>query len=244
MPEPTPQRADGRAAQQLRPLQFHCGYLQHNAASVLIECGNTRVLCAASLEEKRPPHRPPGLGWLTAEYGMLPAATHTRGTREAASGKQSSRTQEIQRLIGRALRASLDFAALGERTIRMDCDVLQADGGTRCASITGGAVALALLTRRLQREGICKTNPLVRSLAAVSVGLVGGVALLDMDYAEDAHCQADLNAVMDTQGDCIELQMTAEQGAVPRAALAAMLALAEAGVQQLLQMQQVALAAA
>jgi len=163
------------------------------------------------------------------------------GGREAASGKQSARTQEIQRLIGRSLRACLDFTALGERTIRIDCDVLQADGGTRCASITGGALALALVARRLQREGVCKTNPMVRKIAAVSVGLVRGAVLLDMDYAEDSHCQADLNAVMDAAGDCIELQVTAEQGAVPRATLTAMVTLAEAGVRQLLQAQRAAL---
>src|SRR3954469_8434049 len=188
------QRPAGRAADQLRPVRITRGFTIHAEGSVLIEFGNTRVLCTASVEEKVPPHkRGSGEGWVTAEYGMLPRATHTRGDREAARGKQSGRTQEIQRLIGRSLRAVVDRSAMGECIVTLDCDVLNADGGTRCASITGAWVALSLAFRKLQANNVLKASPLTGQVAAVSCGLVGGEAVLDLDYAEDSGAEADAN---------------------------------------------------
>ena len=191
------QRSAARAANQLRPVRITRGYTIHAEGSVLIEFGNTKVLCTASVEERVPPHkRGSGEGWVTAEYGMLPRATHTRSDREAAKGKQSGRTQEIQRLIGRSLRAVFDLAALGERTITLDCDVLQADGGTRTSSITGSYVALADAVSRLVRRGDLARNPLHGEVAAVSVGIVNGVPVLDLDYEEDSSAEADSNFVL------------------------------------------------
>src|SRR6188768_1248460 len=211
-------RSGGRRADELRALSITRHFTSHAEGSVLIEAGRTRVLCTASVEEGVPAFmKGKGQGWLTAEYGMLPRATNTRGRREAADGKQSGRTQEIQRLIGRSLRAVVDLAALGERTIRIDCDVLQADGGTRCASITGGYVALAdaIAWCRARRE--LAGEPLRDCVAAVSVGVVRGVPLLDLDYAEDSGCDTDMNVVMTGAGGFVEVQSTAERVAFSRA---------------------------
>ena len=234
-------RSLGRGADQLRPVRITRGYTIHAEGSVLIEFGATKVLCTASVEEKVPGHKKgSGEGWVTAEYGMLPRATHTRGAREAARGKQSGRTQEIQRLIGRSLRAALDLTALGERTVTLDCDVLQADGGTRTASVTGAYVALvdacALL---VQRRGI--KNPLHGQVAAVSVGMVGGQPVLDLDYHEDSTAETDMNVVMNNGGGFIEVQGTAEGHALRRDELDQLLALATAGTARLFELQREAL---
>jgi ribonuclease PH len=235
-------RADGRAPDQLRPLRLTRGYTRHAAGSVLIECGDTRVLCTASVEDKVPPHkRGSGEGWVTAEYGMLPGATHTRGEREAARGKQSGRTQEIQRLIGRSLRAVFDLAALGERTIHLDCDVLQADGGTRTAAITGAWVAAQDAVGKLLAAGTLKASPLTGQVAAVSVGLLQGTPLLDLAYVEDSACDTDMNVVMTGDGRFIEVQGTAEGHPFSRAELDALLTLAQQGVATLLAGQRAAL---
>src|SRR4051794_16857998 len=203
------QRTSGRPADHLRPVRITRGFTIHAEGSVLIEFGQTRALCTASVEEKVPPHkRGSGEGWVTAEYGMLPRATHTRGDREAARGKQSGRTQEIQRLIGRSLRCVFDLRALGERTIALDCDVLQADGGTRTAAITGAFVAAHDAVSWLQREGRLTASPIRDFVAAVSVGVVGGELLLDLDYAEDSGCDTDMNVVMTASGGFVELQGT------------------------------------
>jgi ribonuclease PH len=234
-------RHDGRATGALRPIRFTREFTRYAEGSVLVEFGHTRVLCTASIEEGVPGFlRGKGQGWVTAEYGMLPRATHTRGAREAAKGKQSGRTQEIQRLIGRSLRAALDLAALGERTVTLDCDVLQADGGTRTASITGGWVALADACARLVREkGIA--DPLHGQIAAVSVGIVAGRPVLDLDYVEDSSAETDMNVVMNSGGGFIEVQGTAEGHAMRRDELDALLSLATQGTAELFAAQRAAL---
>jgi ribonuclease PH len=222
-------------------VNFTRSFTRYAEGSVLVEFGDTRVLCTASIEEGVPGFlRGKGQGWVTAEYGMLPRATHTRGAREAARGKQSGRTQEIQRLIGRSLRAALNLSALGERTVTLDCDVLQADGGTRTASVTGAYVALADACRKLIAEkGI--VNPLHGQIAAVSVGIVGGRPMLDLDYSEDSAAETDMNVVMNSGGGFIEVQGTAEGHAFRRDELDALLALATRGTEQLFELQRTAL---
>ena len=238
------QRTQGRAADALRPVTITRGYTVHAEGSVLVEFGLTKVLCTASVEERVPPHkRGSGEGWLTAEYGMLPRATHTRGDREAARGKQSGRTQEIQRLIGRSLRCVFDLAALGERTISLDCDVLQADGGTRTAAITGAFVAAHDAVAWLLARGMLQRSPIRDAVAAVSVGLVDGTPLLDLEYVEDAACDTDMNVVMTAAGGFVEVQGTAEGAAFSRAEMDALLGLAERGIGQLVAAQRAALAA-
>ncbi|MFZ2628524.1 MAG: ribonuclease PH [Rugosibacter sp.] len=232
----------GRTPQQLRELKITRHYTCHAEGSVLVEFGNTKVLCTASVEESVPPFmRGKGSGWVTAEYGMLPRSTHTRSAREAAKGKQSGRTQEIQRLIGRSLRAVTDLAALGERQITLDCDVLQADGGTRCASITGACVALHDALATLVVSGKLPANPLRELVAAVSVGIVEGQPRLDLDYAEDSACDTDMNVVMTASGGLIEVQGTAEGAPFSRAELDGLLELATLGINHILQTQCTAL---
>ncbi len=235
-------RPSGRLAEQMREVRIERGYTCHAEGSVLISFGQTRVLCTASVDNKVPPFlRGKGEGWVTAEYGMLPRSTHTRSDREAARGKQGGRTLEIQRLIGRALRACVDRGALGERTITLDCDVLQADGGTRTAAITGAYVALADAVNGLLARGDIKRNPLFGAVAAVSVGVYRGVPVLDLDYAEDSDCDTDMNIVMNDGGGFIELQGTAEGHAFRRDELDALLVLAEKGIGELLEAQRTAL---
>jgi ribonuclease PH len=237
------QRSNGRAANALRPVTITRGYTCHAEGSVLIAFGDTKVLCTASVEEKVPPHkRGSGEGWVTAEYGMLPRATHTRGDREAARGKQSGRTQEIQRLIGRSLRCVVDLAALGERTITLDCDVLQADGGTRTAAITGAYVALHDAVDWLIGRGLVAASPIRDAVAAVSVGIVQGTPLLDLEYVEDSACDTDMNVVMTGAGGFVELHGTAEGAAFSRAEMEALLDLAGRGIGELLAAQRGALA--
>ena len=236
-------RAHGRAAQDLRPVTLTRHYTRHAEGSVLVSFGDTRVLCTASIEERVPGFlKGSGKGWVTAEYGMLPRATHTRSDREAARGKQGGRTLEIQRLIGRSLRAVMDLEALGERTLTLDCDVLQADGGTRTASITGAYVALKDAVQHLIKAGLLKTDPVHGAVAAVSVGIVGGTPVLDLDYSEDSHAETDMNVVMNEAGAFIEVQGTAEGHAFHRHELDSMLKLAEQGIQQLMAKQREALA--
>jgi ribonuclease PH len=238
------ERTGGRAADQLRPIRITRGYTIHAEGSVLIEFGNTKVLCTASVEEKVPPHkRGSGEGWVTAEYGMLPRATHTRGDREAARGKQSGRTQEIQRLIGRSMRAVFDLKALGERTIQIDCDVLQADGGTRTAAITGAFVAVQDAVSKLLAGGQLASSPITGPVAAVSVGMVQGLPLLDLEYIEDVSCDTDMNVVMTGAGHYVEVQGTAEGAAFTRAEMDELLRLAEKGIAELVMLQQRALSA-
>jgi ribonuclease PH len=235
-------RPSGRAPDQLREVCFTRGFTRHAEGSVLVEFGDTRVLCTASIENGVPHFlRNSGQGWITAEYGMLPRATHTRSPREAARGRQSGRTQEIQRLIGRSLRAIVDMKALGERTVTIDCDVLQADGGTRTAAITGGYVALADAVASLVRRRDLTQNPLHGQVAAVSVGIVGGAAVLDLDYLEDSEAETDMNVVMNGGGGFIEVQGTAEGHAFRRNELEALLDLAAAGIDRLVALQQLAL---
>jgi ribonuclease PH len=235
-------RAGGRRADELRTLAITRRYTAHAEGSVLIEAGQTRVLCTASVEEGVPLFlKGKGQGWLTAEYGMLPRATNTRVRREAAEGRQSGRTQEIQRLIGRSLRAVLDLTVLGERTIRIDCDVLQADGGTRCASITGAFVALADAIAWCRAHRTLAGEPLRDRVAAVSVGVVNGVPLLDLDYAEDAGCDTDMNVVMMGSGGFVEVQGTAERKPFSRDEFDALLALAQQGIARLHDAQRKAL---
>ncbi len=237
------QRPAGRAADQLRPVRITRGFTVHAEGSVLIEFGQTRVLCTASVEDKVPPHkRGSGEGWVTAEYGMLPRATHTRGDREAARGKQSGRTQEIQRLIGRSLRAVFDLKALGERTIALDCDVLQADGGTRTAAITGAFVAAQDAVNKLLAQGKLATSPITGPVAAISVGIVEGTPLLDLEYVEDVACDTDMNVVMTGAGHFVEVQGTAEGVAFTRAEMDRLLQLAEKGIAELVTLQAAALA--
>src|SRR3954471_10982544 len=238
-------RPSGRAADQLRPITIERGYTRHAEGSVLISCGDTRVLCTASVDEKVPPFlRGKGEGWITAEYGMLPRATGERTQREAARGGQGGRTLEIQRLIGRSLRACVDRAALGERTVTLDCDVIQADGGTRTAAITGAYVALADAVAWLKTRHLIKRDPLIGAVAAVSVGVYRGMPVLDLDYAEDSSCDTDMNVVMNDGGGFIELQGTAEGHAFRRDELDALLVLAEGGCRDLFAAQQAALAQA
>jgi ribonuclease PH len=235
-------RSGGRAADQLRPVRITRGYTIHAEGSVLIEFGATRVLCTASVEEKVPPHkRGSGEGWVTAEYGMLPRSTHTRSDREAARGKQSGRTQEIQRLIGRSMRSVFDLRALGERTIQLDCDVLQADGGTRTAAITGAFVAAQDAVTTLLAAGKLAASPITGPVAAVSVGIVQGIPMLDLEYIEDVGCDTDMNVVMTGAGHYVEVQGTAEGAAFTRAEMDELLRLAEKGIAELVVMQQQAL---
>jgi len=236
------QRSQDRAANALRPVTIQRAYTRHAEGSVLIAFGDTKVLCTASVEEKVPPHkRGSGEGWVTAEYGMLPRSTHTRSDREAARGKQSGRTQEIQRLIGRSLRAVFDLPALGERTIHLDCDVLQADGGTRTAAITGAYVAAADAVAWLLAQGKVAASPLREAVAAVSVGIVEGTPLLDLEYIEDVACDTDMNVVMTGSGHFVEVQGTAEGAAFGRAELDQLIGLAERGIRQLIAEQKKAL---
>jgi ribonuclease PH len=238
----TPRSFD-RSDSQLRPVRIHRNYTRHAEGSVLIEIGHTKVLCTASVEEKVPPFlKGKGSGWVTAEYGMLPRATHTRGAREAAAGKQSGRTQEIQRLIGRSLRAVTDTARLGERQVTIDCDVLQADGGTRCASITGAMVALADAIAGLRAKGLVAADPLRDFVAAVSVGIVAGRPVLDLDYAEDSSCGTDMNVVMTGAGHFVEVQGTAEGEPFTREQMSSLLDLASSGIAELIRLQRSALA--
>ncbi len=237
------ERSAGRAADALRPLTIQRGFTRHAEGSVLIAFGDTQVLCTASVEDKVPPHkRGSGEGWVTAEYGMLPRATHTRGDREAARGKQSGRTQEIQRLIGRSLRAVFDLKALGERTITLDCDVIQADGGTRTAAITGAFVAAHDAVGTLLRGGKLAASPISDHVAAISVGIVQGVPLLDLEYTEDSACDTDMNVVMTGAGHFVEVQGTAEGAAFTRAQMDALLGLASRGIADLVAAQKAALA--
>ncbi|MDR2852573.1 MAG: ribonuclease PH [Burkholderiaceae bacterium] len=236
-------RSGQRAAHQLRPVRLTRGYTVHAEGSVLVQFGQTRVLCTASLEERVPPHQKgSGEGWVTAEYGMLPRATHTRGQREAARGKQSGRTQEIQRLIGRSLRAVFDLQKLGERTLTLDCDVLQADGGTRTAAITGAFVAAHDAVSTLLASGQIAATPIRDHVAAVSVGIVQGTPLLDLEYTEDSACDTDMNVVMTGSGHFVEVQGTAEGAAFSRAEMNTLLALAEQGIGELIALQRQALA--
>jgi ribonuclease PH len=238
------ERSGERATGQLRPVRLTRGFTIHAEGSVLVEFGSTRVLCTASVEEKVPGHkRGSGEGWVTAEYGMLPRATHTRSDREAARGKQRGRTQEIQRLIGRSLRAVFDLKALGERTIQLDCDVLQADGGTRTASITGAYVAAHDAVSRLLASGKLTSSPITAPVAAISVGMLRGVPLLDLDYNEVSSCDTDMNVVMTGAGHFVEVQGTAEGAAFSRMEMDAMLALAEKGIVELMDLQRKSLAA-
>ena len=232
-------RSDARAADQLRPVRITRGYTIHAEGSVLIEFGDTKVLCTASVEEKVPGHKKgTGEGWVTAEYGMLPRATHTRSDREAARGKQSGRTQEIQRLIGRSLRAVFDLTLLGERTIHLDCDVLQADGGTRTAAITGAFVAAQDAVNGLLAKGKITQSPIRDHVAAISVGIVQGRPLLDLAYTEDSACDTDMKVVMTGAGHFVEVQGTAEGAAFSRREMDALLALAEQGCRSLVILQQ------
>jgi ribonuclease PH len=231
-------RPSQRQSDELRPLSLTRGYTAHAEGSVLIQVGQTRVLCTASVETSVPPFlRGKGQGWVTAEYGMLPRATHTRSAREAAKGKQTGRTQEIQRLIGRSLRAVTDLAALGERQITLDCDVLQADGGTRCAAITGAWVALHDACAKLVAEGVLPSNPVREHVAAISVGIVDGQPVLDLDYAEDSNCDTDMNVIMTGAGGIVEIQGTAEGTPFSRNELNALVDLADAGIRQLVAAQ-------
>ncbi|GMV00877.1 MAG: ribonuclease PH [Burkholderiaceae bacterium] len=237
-------RPSRRAPDALRPVRITRGFTRHAEGSVLVEFGDTRVLCTASVEEKVPPFlRGAGRGWLTAEYGMLPRATHTRSEREAARGRQSGRTQEIQRLIGRSLRAVFDLERLGERTITLDCDVLQADGGTRTAAITGAFVAAHDAVSGLLASGALGRTPVRDFVAAVSVGLYEGTAVLDLDYAEDAACDTDLNVVMTGAGGFVEVQGTAEGEPFTREQMDRLVDLATAGIRQLIEAQRAALGA-
>ena len=235
-------RPSGRAPDELRPVRFITGYTKHAAGSVMAEFGGTRVLCTASVEH-RVPHWMRGSGrvWVTGEYGMLPGSTHTRSAREAARGRQSGRTQEIQRLIGRSLRAATNLDALGERTITLDCDVIQADGGTRTAAISGAYVALALATSDLQKRKEIKKNPIHGHIAAVSVGIYKGAPVLDLDYAEDSAAETDMNVVMNEASRFIEVQGTAEGHAFDREEFDTMLALADKGIAEIIAQQDAAI---
>ncbi len=236
-------RPSGRAADALREVSFVTGFAHHAEGSCLIRMGGTEVLCTASVEGRVPGFlRGSGLGWVTAEYGMLPRATHTRGDREAARGKQSGRTQEIQRLIGRSLRAVVDRSAMGECSITLDCDVLNADGGTRCASITGAWVALSLAFRHLERNRVIAKSPMTGQVAAVSCGLVDGAAALDLDYAEDSGAEADANFVLTEGGGIVEIQGTAEKAPFSEAQFLQLMQLAKHGTAQLYELQRAALA--
>ncbi len=237
-------RPSQRQARDLRPITITRSFTKHAEGSVLIEFGDTKVLCTASVLEKVPPHQKgSGEGWVTAEYGMLPRSTHTRSDREAARGKQSGRTQEIQRLIGRAMRSVFDLKRLGERTIHLDCDVLQADGGTRTAAITGAYVAARDAVNHLLHQKTIASDPILDSVAAISVGIYQGVPVLDLDYAEDSDCDTDMNVVMTGRGGMIEVQGTAEGAPFSRSELEALLNLAQVGIEELTRIQKNALAA-
>ena len=237
-------RPSQRQACDLRPITITRSFTKHAEGSVLIEFGDTKVLCTASVLEKVPPHQKgSGEGWVTAEYGMLPRSTHTRSDREAARGKQSGRTQEIQRLIGRAMRSVFDLKLLGERTIHLDCDVLQADGGTRTAAITGAYVAARDAVNHLLKNKVITTDPIINSVAAISVGIYQGVPVLDLDYAEDSQCDTDMNVVMTGTGGMIEVQGTAEGTPFSRSELEELLNLASEGIGQLTRIQKEALQA-
>ena len=237
-------RPSQRQARDLRPITITRSFTKHAEGSVLIEFGDTKVLCTASVLEKVPPHQKgSGEGWVTAEYGMLPRSTHTRSDREAARGKQSGRTQEIQRLIGRAMRSVFDLKRLGERTIHLDCDVLQADGGTRTAAITGAYVAARDAVNHLLHQKTIASDPILDSVAAISVGIYQGVPVLDLDYAEDSDCDTDMNVVMTSRGGMIEVQGTAEGAPFSRSELEALLNLAQVGIEELTRIQKNALAA-
>jgi len=236
-------RPSGRAADALRSVSLTPGFARHAEGSCLIRMGNTEVLCAASVEGRVPPFlRNSGMGWVTAEYGMLPRATHTRGEREAARGKQSGRTQEIQRLIGRSMRAVVDLKALGERQITLDCDVVQADGGTRTAAITGAWVALRLATRHLMTEGVIAGDPIIDQVAAVSCGVYKDTPVLDLDYEEDSSAEADANFVLTGAGDIVEIQATGEKRGFTRPEFEALLDLARQGITDLQALQRQAVA--
>lgn len=238
------QRPSGRGIDQLRDIRLTRRYTRHAEGSVLIECGDTKVICTASIDEKVPPFlKGKGQGWITAEYGMLPRATGTRVDREAARGKQSGRTQEIQRLIGRSLRAVIDLSKIGERTIQVDCDVIQADGGTRTASITGAYVAVADAVAYLLAKKNLGASPLRDHVAAISVGVYRGAAVLDLDYIEDSDCDTDMNIVMTGRGGFVEVQGTAEGDAFTQEQMNSMLALAKKGIQELVTAQRAALGA-
>ncbi|MDO9144430.1 ribonuclease PH [Rhodoferax sp.] len=235
-------RTGARAANALRPVTLTRHYTRHAEGSVLVEFGHTRVLCNASVLDKVPPHQKgSGQGWVTAEYGMLPRATHSRSDREAARGKQSGRTQEIQRLIGRALRSVFDLTLLGERTLHLDCDVIQADGGTRTAAITGAFVAAQDAVNGLLTQGKLLLSPIREAVAAISVGIVQGTPLLDLEYTEDAACDTDMNVVMTASGHYVEVQGTAEGAAFSRVEMDALLALADQGIRELIDLQRAAL---
>ena len=236
-------RPSQRKPDQLRAIRITRHYTKHAEGSVLIECGDTKVICTASVEERVPPHKKgSGEGWVTAEYGMLPRSTGERMSREAAKGKQSGRTQEIQRLIGRSLRAVVDLKKLGERTIQIDCDVIQADGGTRTASITGAFVALQDAVSGLMNKGLVKENPLKDAIAAISVGIYKGTPVLDLDYVEDSDCDTDMNVVMLGSGHFVEVQGTAEGHPFSREEMDTLLELAKNGIAQLVEKQRAALA--
>jgi len=238
-------RPSRREPDQLRPIAIERGFTRHAEGSVLVAFGDTRVICTASVEEGVPAFlKGRGQGWVTAEYGMLPRSTHTRTDREAARGKQSGRTQEIQRLIGRSLRAVIDLEALGERTVKLDCDVIQADGGTRTASVTGAFVALHDAVARLRERGALAASPIRDFVAAVSVGLHEGVAILDLDYAEDSRCDTDMNVVMTGSGGFVEVQGTAEGSPFSAGQMQALIALAQQGIAQLIAKQKAALGVA
>jgi ribonuclease PH len=238
-------RPSGRAASTLREVEFVVGFNRHAEGSCLVKFGHTHVICTASLDEKVPPFlKNSGKGWVTAEYGMLPRATHSRGEREAAKGKQSGRTQEIQRLIGRALRAVTDLTAFGERQIKIDCDVIQADGGTRTAAITGSYLALYECFRLMKEMGAIRAIPLVDQVAAISCGLYKGAAVLDLDYDEDSNAEADANFVLTAKGGMVEVQATAEKHAFSDTQFSELLALARQGTAELFILQQAALSAA
>ncbi|MDI3337793.1 ribonuclease PH [Defluviimonas aestuarii] len=235
-------RPSGRKLDQMRAVSIETGVTKHAEGSCLIKCGDTHVLCTASVEDKAPSFlKGTGLGWVTAEYGMLPRATNTRNRREAAAGKQSGRTQEIQRLIGRALRAGVDRVALGERQIVVDCDVIQADGGTRCASITGGWVALRLAVNKLIKAGAVTSDPIVDHVAAVSCGIYAGQPVLDLDYAEDSEAGTDGNFILTGRGRLIEVQMSAEGATFSRDEMSKLLDHAEAGISQMVEAQRAAI---
>jgi len=236
-------RPSGRAPKQLREVSISRSFTKHAEGSVLIAFGDTKVLCTASVLERVPPHKKgSGEGWVTAEYGMLPRSTHTRSDREAARGKQTGRTQEIQRLIGRAMRSVFNLEILGERTIHLDCDVLQADGGTRTAAITGSYVAARDAINHLLKTGVLKQDPIIDSVAAISVGIYQGQPVLDLDYPEDSSCDTDMNVVMTGKGGMIEIQGTAEGAAFSRTELIELLDLAEQGIAELSKLQTQALA--
>lgn len=232
-------REDGRKVDNIRKVEVVRNYTMHAEGSVLIAFGNTKVICTASVSDKVPPFlRNTGKGWITAEYSMLPRATEERNQRESAKGKLTGRTMEIQRLIGRALRACIDLDKIGERTITIDCDVIQADGGTRTASITGGYIALHMAIERMVREGVLTENPLKSKIAAISVGIVGGVPMLDLKYSEDSAAEVDMNVIMTDKGEYVEVQGTGEEATYSRAQLNILLDLAEKGINELFEIQE------